>query len=67
MISSAARDRVRLAVDQLEEAYHRFEERSSDDTLDSYEAALNRGRAMAFQEAAHFVKSALHDIDVKSL
>jgi len=67
VISSAARDRVRLAVDQLEEAYHRFEERSSDDTLDSYEAALNRGRAMAFQEAAHFVKSALHDIDVKSL
>ena len=67
MISSAARDRVKLAVDQLEEAYHRFEERSADDTLDSYEAALNRGRALAFQEAAHFVKSALHDIDVKSL
>ncbi len=67
MISSAARDRVKLVVDQLEEAHHRFEERSADDTLDSYEAALNRGRAVAFQEAAHFVKSALHDIDVKSL
>jgi hypothetical protein len=48
VISSAARDRVKLAVDQLEEAFH-------------------RGKAMAFQEAAHYVKSALHDIDVKSL
>ncbi|MGH2499697.1 MAG: hypothetical protein ACRDF0_06370 [Candidatus Limnocylindria bacterium] len=67
MISSAARDRVRLAVDQLEEAFHRYDERASEDTLDSYEAALNRGRAMAFQEAAHYLKSALHDIDVKSL
>lgn len=67
MISSAARDRVKLAVDQLEEAFHRFDERASDDTLDSYEAALNRGRALAFQEAAHYVKTALHDIDVKSL
>lgn len=67
MISSAARNRVKLAVDQLEEAFHRFDERATDDTLESYEAALNRGRAMAFQEAAHTVKSALHDIDVKSL
>ena len=67
MISNAARDRVKLAVDQLEEAFHRYDDRSSDDTLEGYEAALNRGRAMAFQEAAHFVKSALHDIDVKSL
>lgn len=67
MISSAARDRVKLAVDQLEEAFHRFNEKAEDDALESYEAALNRGKALAFQEAAHFVKSALHDIDVKSL
>ncbi|MBA2371308.1 MAG: hypothetical protein ACR2G8_03035 [Candidatus Limnocylindria bacterium] len=67
MISSAARDRVKLAVDQLEEAFHRHDERANEDTLDSYQAAINRGRAIAFQEAAHLVKSALHDIDVKSL
>ena len=67
MISSAARDRIRLAVDQLEEAFHLHDERSSADSLDSYQAALNRGRAMAYQESAHLVKSALHDIDVKSL
>jgi len=67
VISAAARDRVKLAVDQLEEAFHRYDERANDDSLESYEAALNRGRAMAFQEAAHQVKSALHDIDVKSL
>lgn len=67
MISSAARDRVKLAVDQCEESFHTYDERSSDDSLDSYEAALNRGKAAAFQEAAHYLKSALHDIDVKSL
>lgn len=67
MISSAARDRVKLAVDQCEEAFHTYDERSSDDSLDSYEAALNRGKAAAFQEAAHYLKSALHDIDLKSL
>ncbi|GAC1456829.1 MAG: hypothetical protein NVS1B1_03520 [Candidatus Limnocylindrales bacterium] len=67
MISSAARDRVKLAVDQCEEAFHTYDERSSDDLLDSYEAALNRGKAAAFQEAAHYLKSALHDIDIKSL
>ncbi len=67
MISSAARDRVKLTVDQLEEAFHEHNERATGDALDSYEAALNRGRAMAFQEAAHLLKAALHDIDVKSL
>ncbi|HEX4747513.1 MAG TPA: hypothetical protein VFU99_11610 [Gaiellaceae bacterium] len=67
MISSAARDRIKLAVDQLEQAFHQHDERASADTLDSYQAALNRGRAMAFQESAHLVKAALHDIDVKSL
>ena len=67
MISSAARDRVKVAADQLEEAFHRYDELSSADELESYEAALNRGKALAFQEAAHYVKSALHDIDVKAL
>ena len=67
MISSAARDRVKLAVDQLEEAFHRYDERSTADAIEGYEAALNRGKAIAFQEAAHYLKSALHDIDVKSL
>ena len=67
MISTAARDRVKLAIDLLEEQFHAYDERANEDTLDSYEAALNRGKAMGFQEAAHFVKSALHDIDVKSL
>jgi hypothetical protein len=67
LISNAARDRVKLAIDQLEEQFHLYEERANDDTLESYEAALNRGKAMAYQEAAHYLKSALHDIDVKSL
>jgi flagellar biosynthesis/type III secretory pathway protein FliH len=67
LISSAARDRIKLAIDQLEEAFHRYDERSNQDTNESYEAALERGRAMGFQEAAHVVKSALHDIDLKSL
>ena len=67
MISSAARDRVKLAIDQLEEAFHRYDKRSNQDINESYEAALERGKAMGYQEAAHIVKSALHDIDVKSL
>lgn len=67
MISSAARDRVRLAIDQLEELFHSYDERASADVNESYEAALNRGKAMAFQESAHLVKAALHDIDVKAL
>ena len=67
MISSAARDRVKLSIDQLEEAFHKYEDESTADINDSYAAALARGKAMGMQEAAHFVKSALHDIDVKSL
>jgi hypothetical protein len=67
LISTAARDRVKLAIDQCEEQFHVYDDQSTLDTLDSYEAALNRGKAMGFQEAAHYVKSALHDIDVKSL
>lgn len=67
VISSAARDRVKLSIDQLEEAFHRYDEQASADVNDSYAAALARGKAMGMQEAAHFVKAALHDIDVKSL
>ena len=67
LISSAARDRIKLAIDQCEEAFHRYEEQSNADVNDSYSAALARGKAMGMQEAAHLVKSALHDVDVKSL
>jgi len=67
VISTAARDRVKIAVDQLEELFHVHDERASADVNDSYEAALSRGKAIAFQEAAHLVKAALHDIDVKAL
>lgn len=67
MISTAARDRVKLTIDQLEELYHTFDERSSRDVNDSYEGAVDRAKALAFQEAAHLVKAALHDIDVKAL
>lgn len=67
MISSAARDRIKLAIDQLEEAFHRYDDAANADANDSYTAALNRGKAMGYQEAAHMVKSALHDVDVKSL
>ena len=67
MISTAARDRIKLAIDQLEEAFHRYDEQSSADGNDAYSAALARGKAMGMQEAAHLVKSALHDVDVKSL
>ena len=67
MISSAARDRVKLSIDQLEELFHTHDDRASEDVNDSYAAALARGKAMAFQEAAHLVKAALHDIDVKAL
>jgi flagellar biosynthesis/type III secretory pathway protein FliH len=67
LISSAARDRIKLAIDQLEEGFHRFDEQSNRDSNESYAAALERGKALGYQEAAHLVKSALHDIDVKSL
>jgi flagellar biosynthesis/type III secretory pathway protein FliH len=67
LISSAARNRIKLAIDQLEEGFHRYDEQSGQDANESFEAALQRGRAMGYQEAAHLVKSALHDIDVKSL
>ena len=67
MISSAARDRIKLAIDQLEDGFQRYAERSNPDANASYVAALQGGKAMGYQEAAHLVKSALHDIDVKSL
>ena len=67
MISSAARDRIKLAIDELEESFHRYDEQASADVNDSYGAALARGKAMGMQEAAHLVKAALHDVDLKSL
>ena len=67
MISSAARDRIKLAIDQMEEAFHRHDEQATADVNDSYGAALARGKAQGYQEAAHLVKAALHDVDVKSL
>jgi len=47
LISTAARDRVKLAIDQCEEQFHVYDDKSTLDTLDSYEAALNRGKAAA--------------------
>ena len=67
MISSAARDRIRMAIDQMEEGFHRYEGEANADVNNAYGAALNRGKAMGFQEAAHLLKAALHDVDVKSL
>src|SRR5260221_71556 len=44
MISSAARDRIKLAIDQLEEAFHRYDEQSSADINDSHSAHRSRAR-----------------------
>lgn len=67
MISSAARDRVIQVQEQLSTLQEQFEQQSQGDVLDSYEAALNRGKARAYQHAANLVSGALHDIDVKAL
>lgn len=67
MISSAARDRVIQAQEQLTALQEQFERQAESDQLDSYEAALNRGKARAYQHAANLVSGALHDIDVKAL
>lgn len=67
MISRAARDRVQQVHEQLSRLREEMEARANADPLDSYEAALLRGQARAYQHAAHFVSMALHDIDVKSL
>ena len=40
MISSAARNRVKLSIDQMEELFHRHDDRASGDVNDSYAAAL---------------------------
>src|SRR5437764_1257165 len=62
VISSAARDRIKLAIDQLEEMFHRYDDQAAADVNDSYGSALARGRALGYQEAAHVLKSALHDV-----
>ena len=67
MISSAARDRVIQVQEQLTALQEQSDRQSQSDTLDSYEAALNRGKARAYQHAANLVSGALHDIDVKAL
>ena len=67
MISSAARDRVIQVQEQLTMLQEQFERHAQADALDSYEAALNRGKARAYQHAANLVSGALHDIDVKAL
>jgi hypothetical protein len=67
VISSAARDRVIQVQEQLTALKEQFEQQAQSDTLDSYEAALNRGKARAYQHAANLVSGALHDIDVKAL
>ncbi len=67
MISSAARDRVQQVHEQLERLGEEVAQRAKADPLDSYEAALLRGQARAYQHAANLVSMALHDIDVKAL
>lgn len=67
MISRAARDRVQQAQQQLERLEEDMTAKTAADPLDSYEAALLRGQARAYQHAANLVAMALHDIDVKSL
>lgn len=67
MISRAARDRVQQVHEQLSRLREEMEANANADPLDSYEAALLRGQARAYQHGAHLVAMALHDIDVKSL
>lgn len=67
MISTAARDRVRQVHEQLVALQEQFEAKVETESLDSYEIALNRGKARAYQHAANLVSGALHDIDVKAL
>jgi hypothetical protein len=67
VISRAARDRVQHVNEQLLRLQEEMEAKSTADPLDSYEAALLRGQARAYQHAAHLVAMALHDIDVKAL
>lgn len=67
MISRAARDRIQNVQEQLVVLQEQFEAKADEDPLESYEAALNRGKARAYQHAANLVAGALHDIDVKAL
>jgi hypothetical protein len=67
VISSAARKRIEQVQAQLAALEEEFEQKVASDPLDSYEAALNRGKARAYQHAANLVSGALHDIDVKAL
>lgn len=67
MISSKARDRIQMVQEQLVTLKEEFEAKAAGDTLESYEAALNRGKARAYQHAANLISGAVHDIDVKAL
>lgn len=67
MISSAARDRVQQVHGHLERLGEEVQAKANADPLDSYEAALLRGQARAYQHAANLVAMALHDIDLKGL
>ena len=67
MISRAARARVQEVHQQLTRLQEEFEANATSDPLEAYEAALNRGKARAYQHAANLVSMALHDIDVKPL
>ena len=67
MIGSAARKRIEQVREQLEALEEEYEQKTVSDTLESYEAALNRGKARAYQHAANLISGALHDIDVKAL
>lgn len=67
MISRAARDRIQNVQEQFVALQEQFEAKADEDPLESYEAALNRGKARAYQHAANLVAGALHDIDVKAL
>ncbi len=67
MISRAARERIESVQEQLVALKEEFEAKAQGDALESYEAALNRGKARAYQHAANLVAGALHDVDVKAL
>ena len=67
MISRGARERIQQVNEQLIRLQEDMEAKANSDPLESYEAALVRGHARAYQHAANLVAMALHDIDVKSL
>ena len=67
MIGRAARERIEQVQGQLTALQEQFEAKAQEDALESYEAALNRGKARAYQHAANLISGALHDIEVKAL